>query len=111
MDNRIKHHPILGDLNHCSYFTFDFDGKTINAREGETVAAALLANEIRTLRRHEATGNPRGFYCNIGHCFECRVEVDGQHGVRACMTLAKKGMSIRSLHSLPKPFQKGKWSN
>ncbi|WRU97601.1 2Fe-2S iron-sulfur cluster-binding protein [Priestia filamentosa] len=35
-------------------------------------------------------------YCNIGHCYECRVSVNGQQGVRACVTPLKEGMIIES---------------
>ncbi|RSL33549.1 (2Fe-2S)-binding protein [Salibacterium salarium] len=108
MSNRIKNHPILGNLND-EYCTFFFDEKQVKARFGETIAAALLANNTRILRYHEASGSPRGIYCNIGHCFECRVNVNGQNGVRACMTVVKEGMDVHSQHSLPQPFQKGVW--
>lgn len=76
--------------------TFTFNGLKLKGLAGEPIAAALLANGIRTLRRHEKSGKPRGIYCGIGHCYECRVTVDGVPGVRACLTPLKDGMAILS---------------
>ena len=75
-NNRITDHPVLGKLENQTPVTFTFDGKTYEGFEGDTIASALLANGIRQLRVHEETGAPRAIYCNIGHCFECRVTVD-----------------------------------
>ena len=93
---RVNNHPVLGPAYTGKEFTIYFNGKQISAYEGDTVASALMANGIRTLRHHEVSGNPRGVYCNIGHCFECRVNADGQT-VRACLTPATDGMVIRSI--------------
>ncbi len=68
---------------------------------GEPIAAALLANNVRLLRRHEESGSPRGFYCAIGHCMECRVGLDGKGPVRACITPLEPGMAITSGQQLP----------
>ena len=50
--SRITHHPILGSLNNSNRITFQFNGQQYEAYEHETIAAALLANGIRTLRVH-----------------------------------------------------------
>lgn len=73
--------------------TFTFEGETIGARAGETIAAALAAVDIRTLRITRE-GEQRGLYCGMGVCQECLVEVDGQPSVRACMTKVKAGSAI-----------------
>lgn len=75
---------------------FTFNGHKLKGFAGEPIAAALLANGIRTLRHHDQTGNPRGVYCGIGHCYECRVTVDGVPGVRACLTPLHEGMVVSS---------------
>ncbi|MED3562663.1 (2Fe-2S)-binding protein [Bacillus xiapuensis] len=105
-NNRVIHHPILGDLKFRSLINFKFNEKVYSGFEGETIAAALLASGVRTLRCQEETGTPRGIYCNIGHCYECRVQVDGVLGVRACLTPIKEGMAVRSGEKLPAPFKK-----
>jgi sarcosine oxidase, subunit alpha len=107
MYGRIQHHPILKDLDLRRKITFCFDDNTYDAFEGETIAAALLANGIRTLRVHEESGTPRGIYCNIGHCFECRVTVNGKDGIRACLTPVEDGMEVLSGRRLPTPLKKG----
>jgi sarcosine oxidase subunit alpha len=94
--NRIIDHPVLGKLDDRKRIPFTFEGKEYEAHENETIAAALLANGVRTLRVHEESGTPRGFYCNIGHCMECRVNVNGQANVRACLTVVKEKMVVES---------------
>ncbi|MGG3044777.1 (2Fe-2S)-binding protein [Bacillus anthracis] len=94
--SRITHHPILGSLNNSNRITFQFNGQQYEAYEHETIAAALLANGIRTLRVHEDNGTSRGIYCNIGHCSECRVTVNNQANVRSCLTVVEKDMVVAS---------------
>ncbi|MCW1927284.1 (2Fe-2S)-binding protein [Bhargavaea beijingensis] len=105
MTERILDHPVLGALEPDQTVTFTFNGMTYEGRDGEPIAAALLAAGVRTLRHHEESGTPRGIYCNIGHCFECRVEVDGQQGVRACLTPVREGMVINGGGPLPAPVR------
>lgn len=102
--NRIVDHPILGKLEERKTITFQFDGLTISGYEQDTIASALLANRIRTLRHHEQSGNPRGIYCNIGHCFECRVSVNGTPNIRACITPIEQNMIVESGKQLPSPL-------
>lgn len=105
MKNRIVDHPILGKLAEKETIKFTYDNKEYEGIEGDTIASALLANNVRTLRVHEASSRPRGIYCNIGHCFECRVKVGSQEGVRACLTPIENNMSIESGKAQPQPFK------
>ena len=82
-----------------SGFQFTFEGRRIDAREGQSVAAALLAAGERCLRIDEA-GNPKGAVCCIGFCWECRCSIDGVPDTRACMTEAKPGMVVRRQRGL-----------
>ena len=68
-------------------FEIEVDGQTILARRGQTVAEALLANGLRVLRTTRKHA-PRGVYCGMGICYECRMIVNGVPNVRTCMTLA-----------------------
>ncbi|MDP5275531.1 (2Fe-2S)-binding protein [Chengkuizengella axinellae] len=104
---RIIDHPILGRLDEREEVHFTFDENKLIGYEGETIAAALLANGERVLRCHEETGKLRGIYCNIGHCMECRVNVGNQKSVRACLTVIQEGMEVKSGRKLPTPFKKG----
>lgn len=104
MTKRIDAHPVLGQLEDKKKVTFTFDGKTYEGLEDDTIASALLANGIRTLRKHEETGTPRGIYCNIGHCYECRVTVNEETNIRACLTPVKDNMVIESGTIQPHPL-------
>ena len=72
-----------------------FDGREIEALEGETIAAALAAADIVALRQARS-GAPRGPFCGMGVCFDCLVTVDGRPNQRACLTKAAAGMDVRS---------------
>ena len=62
-----------------------FDGREIEALEGETIAAALAAADIVAVRQARS-GAPRGPFCGMGVCFDCLVTVDGRPSQRACLT-------------------------
>ena len=66
----------------------------IQAQSGWTLAAALLANGFTTTRTTAIDQQPRGPFCMMGVCFECRVTVDNQTNVQSCMTLVRAGMKV-----------------
>ncbi|MBI2738549.1 MAG: FAD-dependent oxidoreductase [Rhodospirillales bacterium] len=74
---------------------FRFDGRDIEALEGETIAAALAASDIVAVREARS-GAPRGPFCGMGVCFDCLVTVDGRPSQRACLTRVSAGMDVRS---------------
>ncbi|MBZ5748892.1 (2Fe-2S)-binding protein [Metabacillus sp. DBTR6] len=98
---RVSHHSVLGNLENKKQVKIHFNGQQYVAYEGDTIASALLASGMRTLRFHEDKETPRGIYCNIGHCFECRVRVNDQSTVRACLTPVENNMKIESDVSFP----------
>ena len=73
------------------------DGHPLTAPAGQSLAAALLNASQDTLRNSPA-GNPRGLYCGIGICQECRVVVDGTV-VRSCITPVTAGMRVTTGHT------------
>ena len=75
------------------------DGERVEARRGQTIAAALIASGRRVFRRTRNAGKPRGLYCGLGVCFDCLVKVDGRTE-RACMTKVQDGMQV----TLPRRF-------
>ncbi|MFZ5824813.1 MAG: (2Fe-2S)-binding protein [Bacillota bacterium] len=93
---RVLTHPVLGPAPEAKPVRFSFNGRPVEGREGEPIAAALLAAGIKTLRRTCHTDDPRGLYCGIGHCFECRVTVNGEGGIRSCLTPVAEGMRVES---------------
>jgi predicted molibdopterin-dependent oxidoreductase YjgC len=70
------------------------DGRAIAAIPGESVATALLAAGIATLRHSPRRGTPRGPFCFMGICQECVVEIDGRLAL-SCQELVRAGLLIR----------------
>jgi predicted molibdopterin-dependent oxidoreductase YjgC len=75
---------------------FTFDGRSVTARPGDTVAVALLAAGITACRHTPVSGAPRGPFCMMGVCFECLVTVDGRSSRQACMTEVTAGMLVET---------------
>jgi sarcosine oxidase subunit alpha len=92
---RIDQHPIL-KFHRGHRISFTFNGKPIEAYQGETIAAALHAAGERVLSHSLKSDRPRGFFCAIGKCASCMMEVDGVPNVKSCLVLAEEGMEIRS---------------
>jgi predicted molibdopterin-dependent oxidoreductase YjgC len=78
----------------------NIDGKSIEAYEGETVAAALLSAGIQIFHLSQKNKEPRGLYCGMGVCYECLVTVDGVHATRACLTQVADGMQVETCQDL-----------
>lgn len=70
------------------------DGVAVLARPGESVAAALLAQDGGATRRTPVSGAGRTAFCMMGICFDCLVTIDGRQNVQACLTPARAGMVI-----------------
>jgi sarcosine oxidase subunit alpha len=80
---------------------FVFEGRTLTAREGDSVAAALFANGVRVFGRSSKYHRPRGYRCGRGHCSACAMRVDGLPGVRTCVTPVRDGMRVEREHAWP----------
>ena len=80
---------------------FEFDGKGVEAYEGDTIGSALHASGRRTISRSFKYHRPRGLLCCAGQCPNCLVEVDGWPGVRACTEPVRKGMDVRHMNASP----------
>jgi sarcosine oxidase subunit alpha len=78
--------------------SIDFEGQTIAAEPGDTVAAALIAAGIRRFRETAVSGSPRAPYCMMGVCFECLVTVDGVGNRQGCLVPVKPGVRIDTQH-------------
>ncbi len=73
-------------------FPFTFDGETIEANSGDTVAAALIADGHLDLRE-TWDGSRRGLFCGMGACHECEVVIDGRPAL-SCMIGVEDGMVV-----------------
>lgn len=74
--------------------TLHVQGKAIQAREGDTLAIALLNAGVTAFRHTPVSGQPRAPLCMMGVCFDCLVEVDGRQNVQACMVEVRAGMHV-----------------
>jgi len=74
---------------------FWLDDEPRQGPKGVPVAFVLYAQGERVLGWNETTGAPRGLYCGIGHCYECRMEINGVRDQRACLTPLAEGMRVR----------------
>lgn len=97
---RLVEHPIL-EFKRGKEVTIYFNGKAIKAFEGETIAAALYAAGIRVFSRSFRFHRPRGFFCAIGKCSSCMMEVNGISNIRICKVYVKDGIQIRTQNAKP----------
>lgn len=93
---RVLQHPILGADSMEESVNVTIDGKCYKAKQGEVIAAVMLANGLRVHRHTAKRGEPRGIYCGIGQCTDCVMTVNGVANVRTCVTLVEEGMVIES---------------
>lgn len=96
MDYRIETHPVLGTDDRAEFVSITVDGKQVQAKKGEMIISALLAQEIivnRITRKHH---EPRGLFCGIGQCTDCSMVVNGRPNVRTCVTPVEDGMVVET---------------
>ncbi|MEV5507673.1 (2Fe-2S)-binding protein [Streptomyces orinoci] len=75
-------------------FEITFDGRTVTALPGQSVAAALWAAGILAWRTTRRGGRPRGAFCGIGQCYDCLATVNGRPNRRACLVPARPGDAV-----------------
>ncbi|GIG59493.1 hypothetical protein Lfu02_38650 [Longispora fulva] len=83
--------------------TVTVDGVPLAAREGESVAAALIADGRAAWRTTRFGGKPRGVFCGIGACFDCLVTVNDEPDVRACLRPVADGDAVSTRPGVPAP--------
>jgi sarcosine oxidase subunit alpha len=92
---RLTSHPVLNDFAESrKVITITVDENSLDVLEGEILAAALWANGFISLGHNPSDGSHRGMYCGIGHCYECRVTVDGVEDIRSCLIRVRDGMRV-----------------
>lgn len=72
------------------------DGRPVDCRAGDTVAAALLAAGVDRCRTTPVSGAPRAPYCLMGVCFDCLVTIDGIGSRQACLVPVREGMAVET---------------
>lgn len=91
---RIEEHPVI-DFKRKNKIHFFFEDKKIEAYEGETIAAALIASGNITFRITDKHDRPRGLFCCVGKCASCLMVVDGKPNVMTCVTPVREGMLVK----------------
>ena len=81
--------------------TFTFDGQSVTAGPGQTIAGALREDGVHVLSRSFKYHRPRGLFCATGRCPNCLCTVDGAPNVRTCVTEATEGAIVRSQNAWP----------
>ncbi len=104
MSLRIEEHPIL-TFKKGKKVQFTLDGKKMEGYEGEPIAAALHAAGVRLLRHSPHKNRARGFFCAIGRCSSCMMEVNGEVNTMTCITPLEAGMVVTTQkgHGVIKP--------
>ena len=105
LPNEIVDHPVLGKLQEKPLVPITVDGRSYLARDGEPIAAQLIANGVKVFRYTPKRGEPRSIFCAIGRCTDCIMTVDGAPNVRTCVTPLRAGMVIETQRGL------GEWRN
>ena len=80
-----------------AFLTILIAGVACEAREGDSVAAAMLGTGHSVTRMSALSGAPRAPYCLMGVCFECLVTIDGIDNRQACMTEVRPGMRVETV--------------
>ena len=75
---------------------FTFDGAGVDARRGDSVAAALVAAGHLAHRLTPVNARPRGPWCMMGACHDCLVSVDGVPNVQGCTVAVAPGMRVET---------------
>lgn len=89
-------HRIENGVTRGNGFEIIVNGKRITAYEGETIGTAMMAAGLYGLRTSPGKKEPRGIFCGIGVCQECRVTVNGIPNIQACQALATPGSCVES---------------
>ena len=76
--------------------SFHFNGEKFTGAAGQSVAAALIANGQRELRKTRFGEEPRSIFCGIGICFDCVVTINGVANQRACLIEISNDMNVES---------------
>ena len=84
------------DIVRTAKVSFTFNGKSLLAHEGESLAAALMQAKQLHISDAPAGGAPRGLFCCMGLCQECVVQVEGKT-IESCRLPVFQGLRVNSL--------------
>lgn len=93
---RIIRHPILEPIKDQRKISFKFNDNVFEGFEGESIAAALIANGVKVFRYSDIVKEPRSLFCGIGKCNDCNMTVNGIGNIKTCITKLEEGMIIEN---------------
>jgi sarcosine oxidase subunit alpha len=81
--------------------SFTYEGRSVPALAGQSIAAALYAAGVRVFTRGFKYHRPRGLFCVAGDCPNCLMQVDGQPNVRTCIEPVRDGQVVCHQNAWP----------
>ena len=78
-----------------AFVTISIDGQQVEAPVGENLAVTLFVNRKLTLKYSSRKKEPRGFFCLMGSCQECLVQVNDRI-VTSCQVVVEAGIIIKT---------------
>ncbi|MET1255890.1 (2Fe-2S)-binding protein [Aliikangiella maris] len=84
---------ITRNISRGELIEFEFNHQKYSAYSGETIATALMANNIRLFGFNPVSGEPQGLFCAMGVCQQCLVLIN-DHLVEACQYPISQGLKI-----------------
>lgn len=88
-------------MSEAQKLSFTFEGQTVSAEPGQSIAGALQATGKRTLSRGVKYHRPRGYTCGFGACGDCPMQIDGMPATVSCTTPVAGGEVVRREGGLP----------
>lgn len=91
-------------LDRTAPVSFTFDGMKVDGFRGDTIASALLANDVSIVGRSFKYHRPRGVWGAGVEEPNALVDIDGTHyrpNARATTELAENGLAVRSVNNRP----------
>jgi sarcosine oxidase, subunit alpha len=80
---------------------FRYRGRTLEARPGESLLAALSRDGLPTLERSIRYHRPRAPFCGVGQCTGCLLRVNGDPTVRSCRYLPSEADRVDAPRGWP----------
>lgn len=74
------------------------DGRTVDAFDGEMLAAVLWADGMRAVRTSAVSEESRGPFCFMGVCQDCLVTINGRIE-QSCLVAIREGLSVELMAS------------
>lgn len=75
---------------------FTYNGTPVTGHQEEGIAAALMRAGVQGTRVTDKLEQARGYFCGMGVCWECVVEVAGEGFVKGCQYPVRAGLVVRS---------------